>query len=59
MGFKVTCLYSGILAGVFMFLSFRVVFYRRTLKVVYGDGGHNMLTKAIRVRLTFTSMQLS
>lgn len=43
-------LYAGLLALLFLFLSFRVISFRKHHKVSVGDGGEKLLAKAIRAQ---------
>ena len=49
----VTPLYAGLLALWFIVLSARVISLRRSARVSLGDGGHPMLTRAIRAHANF------
>lgn len=42
--------YAGLLGLLFLALSFRVIGFRRSLKVSVGDGGEKALSKAMRVQ---------
>lgn len=54
MSITITALYASLLALVFLFLSFKVIGLRRSLKVGVGDGGEKLLTQAIRVHGNFS-----
>ncbi len=54
MSLTITALYASLLALIFLYLSFRVIGFRRRLKVGVGDGGEKALTKAIRVHGNFS-----
>ena len=54
MNITITALYASLLALVFIYLSFKVIGLRRSLKVGVGDGGEKLLTKAIRVHGNFS-----
>jgi len=54
MSLTITALYASLLALVFLFLSFRVIGFRKRLKVGVGDGGEKALTQAIRVHANFS-----
>ncbi|MDP7592544.1 MAG: MAPEG family protein [Litorilituus sp.] len=54
MSLPITALYASLLALIFLFLSFRVIGFRRRLKVGVGDGGEKALIKAIRVHGNFS-----
>ena len=43
-------IYAGLIALLFLVLSYRVTLGRRTHKVSVGDGGHKALVKRIRVQ---------
>lgn len=49
----VTALYAGLLTLVFVVLSFRVIFVRRSHQVSMGDAGDKELSKRIRVHANF------
>lgn len=49
----ITALYAGVLAVVFIALSFYVISGRYNLKVSLGDAGHADLAKRIRVHANF------
>ena len=49
----VTALYAGLLALVFVGLSFRVIFARRGARVLLGDGGDKELLRRMRVHANF------
>lgn len=48
-----TGLYLGLLALLYIGLSFKVIGFRRSLKVGIGDGDHKELKRAIRVHANF------
>ena len=50
---QVTPLYAGLLALLFLYLSFCVIRLRRTVLVGVGDGGDERLQRAIRVHGNF------
>lgn len=49
----ITPIYAGLLALLFVALSFRVIGYRRQAKVALGDGGDALLTRRLRVHGNF------
>ena len=49
----ITALYAGILAPLFLLLTFRVVFGRQKARVGIGDGGDAQLIRRIRVHGNF------
>jgi uncharacterized protein len=49
----ITALYAGLLAPLFVFLSARVIRYRRDAKVAVGDGGNSDLLRRMRVHSNF------
>lgn len=53
MAFTITMFYAGLLGLVFLVLSFRVVRFRRGLKVGIGSGGHEALDRAARTQGNF------
>ena len=50
MTLAITPLYGGLIGLLFVFLSFRVIFQRRSAKVSMGDGEDKELRKRIRVQ---------
>ena len=50
---KITALYAGTLALMYLFLTFRTLNYRRTQRVEIGDGGDKQLLRRIRVHGNF------
>ena len=50
---KITALYAGLLAALFLVLSFRTIFHRRAQKVEIGDGGDRELLRRARVHANF------
>ena len=50
---KITALYAGALALMYLFLTFRTLNYRRTQQVEIGDGGNKQLLRRIRVHGNF------
>ena len=50
---KITALYAGALALLYLFLTFRTLNYRRTQQVEIGDGGDKQLLRRIRVHGNF------
>jgi uncharacterized membrane protein YecN with MAPEG domain len=50
---KILPVYAAILGLFFIFLSFRIIRLRRTLKVAVGDAGHPELIRAIRAHANF------
>jgi uncharacterized membrane protein YecN with MAPEG domain len=50
---KITALYAGLLALLFLVLSFRTILYRRAQKVEIGDGGDRELLRRARVHANF------
>lgn len=54
MSLTVTALYASLLALIFLYLSFRVIGLRRSLKVGLGDGGEDLLVKATRIHANFS-----
>lgn len=53
MSLTITALYASLLALIFLYLSFRVIGLRRSLKVGLGDGGEDLLVKATRIHANF------
>ncbi|QFY42201.1 hypothetical protein F6R98_05790 [Candidatus Methylospira mobilis] len=53
MASKYTGFYAALLGLLFVFLSMRVITLRMKLKVSVGDGGHELLTRAIRIHGNF------
>lgn len=49
----ITPVYAGLVALMFVVLSFRVISSRRQAKVALGDGGNAMLTRRLRVHGNF------
>ena len=49
----ITALYAGLLALLFLVLSFRTIAVRRSDKVEIGDGGNKRLLRRIRVHANF------
>lgn len=47
---SVTPVYAGLIALLFLFLSFRVVAARRTTRTSVGDGGNELMLKRMRVQ---------
>lgn len=54
MSFTITMFYAGLLALLFLLLSFRVVRLRRSLQVGTGSGGHEVLARAVRAHANFS-----
>jgi hypothetical protein len=50
---RVTALDSGLLALLFLALSFRVIFARRDARIAIGDGGSDLLRRRMRVHANF------
>ena len=50
---QILALYAGLLGLVFIFLSYRVVAYRRSLRIGIGSGDNKDLNRAIRVHANF------
>jgi len=50
---KITALYAGLLALLFLVLSARTILYRRAQKVEIGDGGDRELLRRARVHANF------
>jgi len=50
---KITALYAGLLALLFLVLSYRTIVYRRGRKVEIGDGGDRELLRRMRVHANF------
>ena len=50
---KITAVYAGLLALLYIALSFRTILYRREHKVEIGDGGDRQLLRRIRVHANF------
>ena len=48
-----TPIYAVVLAAIFIFLSLRVIAFRRDNRVSLGDGGHSVLTNRIRAHANF------
>jgi uncharacterized protein len=48
-----TALYAGLLAPLFIFLSFRVINHRRSAKVGLGDGKNDEMLRRMRVQANF------
>lgn len=46
----VTCVYAGLHAIEYLYLTFKVIGKRRSGKVPHGDGGDKVLARRIRVR---------
>lgn len=53
MSLTIVPLHAGLLALIFLGLSLRVVYLRRTLRVGLGSGGHEMLNLAVRAHANF------
>ena len=49
----VTPLYAGLLALLYLFLTFRVIRFRRGNRVDMGDGGHALLQRYVRAHANF------
>jgi uncharacterized protein len=49
----ITALYAGLLAPLFIFLSARVIRFRRGAKIGVGDGGDKVLLQRVRVHANF------
>ncbi len=49
----ITALYASLLAPLFLYLAFRVIRVRRTIRVAIGDGGNAGLLRAMRVHANF------
>jgi uncharacterized protein len=49
----ITALYAGLLAPLFIFLSIRVIRFRRGAKIGVGDGGDKALLQRVRVHANF------
>jgi hypothetical protein len=49
----VTPLYAGLLALLYLFLTFRVIRFRRGQRVDMGDGGHALLQRYVRAHANF------
>ena len=54
MSLSITALYASLLVLLFICLSFNIIRLRFKLKVGVGDGGEQVLTKAIRVHANFS-----
>ncbi|MGI9379312.1 MAG: MAPEG family protein, partial [Methyloligellaceae bacterium] len=50
----VTPVYAGFLTLIFVFLSFRVIQFRRTARIALGDAGDRELFRRCRVQANFT-----
>jgi uncharacterized protein len=53
MSLTIVPLHAGLLALIFLGLSLRVVYLRRTLRVGLGSGGHESLNRAVRAHGNF------
>lgn len=53
MSLTIVPLHAGLLALIFLGLSLRVVYLRRTLRVGLGSGGHESLNRAVRAHANF------
>ena len=49
----VTSLYAALLAALLLFLTFRVIRFRRGQRVDMGDGGHRLLQRYVRAHANF------
>jgi uncharacterized protein len=49
----ITPVYAAVLAAIFIFLSLRVIAFRRGNRVSLGDGGHAVLANRIRAHANF------
>jgi uncharacterized membrane protein YecN with MAPEG domain len=53
MGLPITSLYCGFLALFYVVITMRVISFRTQTNILFGDGGHLSMTRAIRVQLLF------
>lgn len=49
----ITAFYAGLLAFLYVILSFRVILFRVSKKIVLGDGGERYMERRIRVHANF------
>eukprot|EP00884_Botryococcus_braunii_P016615 jgi/Botrbrau1/3637/Bobra.0204s0028.1 len=56
MGLPITSLYCGFLAFFYAGITMRVVSFRTQRNVLFGDGGHMPMTRAIRAQANFAEL---